>query len=223
MMHGLSVRVRTILCAALVATIAIPVVAQEQESILDRAKAIEVEPSELTLGVGEKATLTATVKDEDGNEVPAPVIFITRARRDVGVTATGEVAAYSPGEFTVVAIVPSGEEGGRRRGARPGELSAEVRITIPQPPLDRITVEGIPGKLYAGSLVRGTVEVYDTSDTMRPDETVEFRSSDSTVVRVDRYGQVTPLAVGTATLTLTAGFVTEELSAIHFEAWARIW
>ena len=213
-MHGLSVRVRMILRAALVvmvATIAIPVVAQEQESMLDRAKTIEVEPSELTLDVGEKATLTATVKDEDGNEVATPVIFITRARRNVGVTATGEVEAYSPGEFTVVAIVPSGEEGGRRRGARPGELSAEVRITIPQPPLDRITVKGIPGKLYAGSLVRGTVEVYDTSDTIRPEETVEFQSSDPAVVRVDRYGQVTPLAVGTATLTLTAGIVTEEV------------
>ena len=72
-------------------------------------------------------------------------------------------------------------------------------------------MKGIPGKLYAGSLVRGTVEVYDTSDTIRPEETVEFESSDPAVVRVDRYGQVTPMAVGTATLTLTAGIVTEEV------------
>jgi len=198
---------------ALFLGIAIPVAARAQESILDRAKTIEVEPSELTLAVGEKATLTATVKDEEGNEVPAPVIFITRARRDVGVTATGEVEAYSPGEFTVVAMVPSGEGGGgRRRGPRAGELNVEVRIIIPQPPLDRITVTGVPGILYAGSLVRGTVEVYDTTDKVRLDEDVAFSSSDSAVAKIDRYGQVTPLEVGRATLTFTAGSVTEQLS-----------
>jgi hypothetical protein len=212
-MLGLSGRVRSGLMVALFLGIAIPVAARAQESILDRAKTIEVEPSELTLAVGEKATLTATVKDEEGNEVPAPVIFITRARRDVGVTATGEVEAYSPGEFTVVAMVPSGEGGGgRRRGPRAGELNVEVRIIIPQPPLDRITVTGVPGILYAGSLVRGTVEVYDTTDKVRLDEDVAFSSSDSAVAKIDRYGQVTPLEVGRATLTFTAGSVTEQLS-----------
>ena len=212
-MDRLGVVVRTVLVSALVVGLVPTAMAQEQEeeSILDRAKAIEVEPAELTLEVGEKADLTATVRDEEGNEVPAPVIFITRSRRNVGVTNAGEVEAYRPGTYTVLAMVPSGDDN-PRRGPAPGQLNAEVRVTIPQPPLERITVKGIPVKLYAGTFVRGTAEVYDTSDTIRLDAAVVFESSDLSVARIDRYGQVTPLMVGSATLRFTAEDITEELT-----------
>ena len=77
---------------------------------------IEVSPDRLTLGVGEKATLVATVRDAAGEIVDdAEVVYFSRARRSVGVTADGEVEAPRPGEFTLVVLVPKDPDDDRRR------------------------------------------------------------------------------------------------------------
>ncbi len=61
---------------------------------------IEIEPSSLTLEVGQKAQLTAVVKDSDGNILPnAQVLFFSRARRKLGVTPSGSIEPYLPGDF----------------------------------------------------------------------------------------------------------------------------
>jgi hypothetical protein len=221
-MERLGIRVSVILFAVFALVVVVmPSAAQQEQasgSILERAASIEVSPTELTIEVGGTATLTATVKDADGNVIPAPVVYITRSRRNVGVNAEGLVEAYQPGEYVVAVMVP-GQGGGRGRGGRglrgrggnPG-LSVDVSVTIPQPPLERIEVSGIPERLYTRSLLRGTVEVYDASDTLRPDAAVTFASSDPTIVGIDRFGQVMPLSTGSAILTLTAAEVTHELS-----------
>ena len=68
---------------------------------------VEISPGRVTLGVGEKATLVATVRDAAGAVVDAAtVVYFSRARRSVGVTREGEVEAYRPGEFTLIALVP---------------------------------------------------------------------------------------------------------------------
>ena len=77
-----------------------------QEPTLDSVTSVEVTPSSLTLEVGETATLTATALDAEGNPVEAPIVFISRSRRNVGVTNQGEVEAFRPGEYTIVAMVP---------------------------------------------------------------------------------------------------------------------
>ena len=59
---------------------------------------VTVEPDSVTLEVGATATLTATVRDGDGNVVEdATVVYFSRARASVGVTQGGEVEAYRPG------------------------------------------------------------------------------------------------------------------------------
>ena len=107
-----------ILVLLMAATLAI---AQEQEQATVQ---LTVEPADLTLALGEKATLTATVKDADGNVIDRPVLFFSQARRSVSVTAaTGEVEALRPGEFFVMARVPAEAGGGRG-----GPAAAELRI-----------------------------------------------------------------------------------------------
>ena len=133
---------------ALVFAVPGPATAQEQApetdpSIVDRAASVEVTPGSLTLEIGSTAMLEATVKDADGNVIPAPVIFISRARRNLGVEASGEVEAYSPGEFTVVAMVPRGENF-NPRGNNDDAVQVEVVVTVPEPPLDRVVVNGLP-------------------------------------------------------------------------------
>ena len=67
------------------------------------ASTIEVDPPQLTLQVGETASLTATVRDTSGNALDTTVVFISRARRSVGVNAAGRVEAYRPGNFVLIA------------------------------------------------------------------------------------------------------------------------
>ena len=90
---------------ALIAVLAtLPASAQEAEQ---PALQITVEPASLTLPLGETATLTATVKDADGNDVDRPVVFLSLSRRAMTVNAaTGEVQAYEPGEYEILARVP---------------------------------------------------------------------------------------------------------------------
>ena len=73
-----------------------------------RIASIEVTPASLTLEVGESANLTARALDEDGNEVEAPIVYISRSRRNVSVTDQGVVEAYGPGRYTIVVMVPGG-------------------------------------------------------------------------------------------------------------------
>ena len=66
--------------------------------------------------MGEKATLVATVRDADGAVIDdATVVYFSRARRSVGVTREGEVEAYRPGDYTVIALVPKDPADDSRR------------------------------------------------------------------------------------------------------------
>ncbi len=182
-----------------------------QEPVGDRVASIEVTPNPLTLDVGEKTTLTATAFDGAGNPVEAAVVFISRSRRNVGVTNEGEVEAFRPGEYTIVAMAPRDGGGGRRNGGN-RSIRVEVPVTIPLPPLDRIEVSGIPLTLYAGTLLRGRVQVYDITDTVRPDAVLTFSTSNPEVVRVDRFGNVTPIRTGSAVIRVEAEGVETELA-----------
>ena len=180
-----------------------------QRSDLERATSIEVQPPSLTLEIGEKANLTATVRDDAGDVLPVRVIYLTRSRRNVGVTNDGEVEAYRPGQYTIAVRVPRNED--ETDGDEEEPLTAEVRVTILQSPLDRIEVSGLSSTLYTGSLVRAAVAIYDTTDTLRSDEEVLFASSDPRIVEIDRFGHVTPRVAGTATLEIHVGELTEEI------------
>ena len=185
-----------------------------QRPDLERATSIEVEPPSLTLEIGEKANLTATVRDDAGNVLPIQVIYLTLSRRNVGVTNEGEVEAYRPGEYTIAVTVPRSEDeadGDDEDGDEEEPLTAQVRVTIPEPPLDRIEVSGVSSTLYTGSLVRAAVAIYDTTDTLRSDQEVMFASTDPRIVQINRFGQVTPLARGTATIEVHVGELTEEI------------
>ncbi len=165
-------------------------------------KTLEVTPQELTLKVGEKATLTAVVKDDEGAVLERKVIFYSRARRDAGVNPAGEVSAYRPGEHTIVALVPKDPKDTSRR---PEPLiRIEVTVTIPQPPIEKVTLVGLPGAFYAGTVVPIKVDVRDTIETQRLDVEVSFASRNPDIVEIDSVGNVTPKKPGKAVLEARA-------------------
>ena len=177
---------------------------------------IDVSPTRLTLGVGDKASLVATVRDGDGAVVDdATVVYFSRARRSVGVTREGEVEAYRPGDFTLIALVPKDPaDDSRRPDAR---VRVEVPVTVPLPPVERVAFTRVPPKFYVGTRPQVAVEVVDTLGATRTDVTVSLTSSPSRVAAVDRFGFLTLLEPGRVEIRATAEAASDTVS-IEVEA-----
>ncbi|MCY3970045.1 MAG: hypothetical protein OXG74_08930 [Acidobacteria bacterium] len=162
-----------------------------------------VSPTELTLEVGDKATLTATVVGEDGEPIEGvDVVFFSRNRRRLGVNPAGEVEAHGPGEVTVIALVPKEAEDEPRRAE--ALLRVEVEVTIPNPPVESVEIVGLPATLYAGTDLPLMARVVDITAVERDNVEVGYSSSNPAVAEPDGFGGLTLRAPGTATLTATA-------------------
>ena len=173
-----------------------------------KASTIEVDPPQLTLQVGETASLTATVRDTSGNAVDTTVVFISRARRSVGVNAAGRVEAFRPGNFVLIALVPQ-ERGRRSTDAR---VRVEIPVTVPFPPVERVTFQDPPNRFYVEITPRLTVEVVDRSGAVRSNVAVEYSTSDPAIGTVNRFGDLTLREPGALDVTVKAGAVSATLS-----------
>ena len=190
---------------------------QGQEPEEQPELALEVEPSQLTLEVGGTTTLIATVRDADGAVVEdATVVYFSRARRMVGVTRTGEVEAYRPGEFTLVALVPEDPDVERANRAE-AIVRVEIPVTVPLPPIERVTFTEVPSKFYVGTRPRVSVEVVDTIGTTRHDVTVAYSSADATAASVDQFGYLELNEPGTVEIRARAEDATDTFT-IEVEA-----
>ena len=187
--------------------VAFPLAAATQSP---EASTIEVDPSQLTLQVGEKASLTATVRDTSGNAVDTPVVFFSRSLQSIRVTASGQVEAYRPGDFVLVALVPKDAEVAPRQ-ADP-VIRVEIPVTVAGPLVERVTFQDVPNRFYAATTPRLTVEVVDRLGTVRSDVTVEFATSNAEMATIDRFGYLTLSEPGMVDVTATAGAVSEMLS-----------
>ena len=161
---------------------------------------IDVDPGALTLEIGEAAQLSATVRDAGGAVLDdATVVYYSRARRSVSVTRTGRVEAYRPGEFTLIALVPSNPgDRSRRPDAR---ARVEIPVTVPLPPISEVAFARVPPVFYAGTQPRLQVVVTDTAGARRDDVPVAFATSDAAIAAIDRFGFLTLREAGTVTVT----------------------
>ncbi len=164
---------------------------------------IDVRPAELSLEIGGAAQLEATVSNDAGEAVSAPVLFLTPNRRSLGVTQEGMVEALAPGDFVVIARVP-------RPDGPP--LSVSVPVSVAWPSVDRVEIDGVPERLWAGSLVEADIRVVDVTGARRTNVPLVFESGDSEVLRVDRFGIVQAVAPGATMLRVTADGVSGEVA-----------
>jgi hypothetical protein len=192
----------------ILSTLSAPVLAQEPK---EPAKPVQlvVEPKELTLEVGQKATLTAVANGKDGKPMDVPVIFYSRARAKVTVNPLGVVEAFHPGEHVVVAMVPKfreeAEEHSRTLFAYDESLLIiEIPVTVPSPPVATLGFENAPSKLYAGSTVALAVRIVDRSGAERGDVPIAFESRNREVAAVDETGHVSGARPGRAAIVARA-------------------
>ena len=167
---------------------------------------LEIEPSTLTLKVGDSIQLEAVVKDEVGNIVPDAQVLFFGPRLNLDVTPGGLVRAIRPGEHRVVALSPEerieGDPDYYTRSFEAG-IRGRLEITVPEPPISSIEIHDLPDTIYAGTTTTVRVTGVDETGAVREDLTPTLTVSNNAVVATDGFGSVTGLTPGAASVTAT--------------------
>ena len=145
---------------------------------------ITLDRTSTSLKVGEKVTLTATVKPDDATDKT-----VTWSTSDASISEVnnGEVTAKKIGTSTIT--------------AKAGDKKATCAITVVATPVTSITLDKTSASLKVGEKVALTATVKPDDAT---DKTVTWGTSDASVVEVNN-GVVTAKKIGTATITAKAG------------------
>ncbi len=149
-------------------------------------------PDALTLTAGESAKLETSVEPSDAMAVS--VQYASSDEAVATVNEQGEVTAVAAGEATITAQI-----------ADPA-LSAECKVTV-LPAVESVALNQTALTLQPGSTAQLT---YTVSPADAKAEDAVFASSDEAVATVDASGNVSAVADGTATITVTVSGVSAE-------------
>ena len=162
-------------------------------SVMQASVRIVIEPKPATLrSIGESASLTAVVQDQNGNPIPgAGVVWTSSDPAVAGVDAQGLVTAAGNGTAQITATS--------------GNASASVPVTVMQAS-DHIVIEPKSATLRSiGESVSFTASVQDMNGNPIPGAKVTWSSSNPAVASVDADGKVTAVAHGSIEITATSG------------------
>ena len=181
-----------------------------------------VEPTELTLRVGESAKLEVTVKDADGQTLDRRVLFLplhgqfwnleerTWRFNLFRVRPDGTVSASRPGNYRIMVRVPK-DENARGMDAE-AFLQKEIPLTVLRPPIANVEFVDLPARFYEGTSLRVTTRLTDEAGDLRRDVAAELTSLDPEIFRVDSMGTLHLLKSGSTTLSARAEGKTAELA-----------
>ena len=151
-----------------------------------------VQPLAQALTVGQSVTFSATTRDVNGMTLTGRVVTWTSSNDAVATVAqSGEVTARSSGTATITAT----SEG----------ASGSATVTVSQVPVASVTVSPADVSLEVGRTVALAVAVRDVNGGVVTDRPVTWASSNPSVATVTQTGIVTAKAVGSATISATAG------------------
>jgi uncharacterized protein YjdB len=156
------------------------------------AATVAVSPETVGLTVGDEQKLTATVKDEDGNELTGRVVTWSTSDVEVATvgTSSGVVTGVAPGTAKITATV----EG----------KSASATVTVTPVPVAAVTVSPSSVNLTVGSTRKLMATAKDADGRSLPGRHVTWTSSNPLVASVGRSnGTVRALLPGSATITAT--------------------
>ncbi|MCQ2288181.1 MAG: Ig-like domain-containing protein [Muribaculaceae bacterium] len=157
-----------------------------QVKVLMRAKNISLNKTSLTLNDGQTETLVATVTPE--NTSNKGVTWLSSDTTIAKVDNNGKVIAIGPGTVNITATTTDGTN-----------LTATCKVTV------LMKAKGISLNKSTLSILKGQSEtlVATVTPSNTSDKSVTWRSSNTSVARVDEYGKVTAVDGGTATITAT--------------------
>ena len=196
-------RLVTTAILAIIAALALPArpaFAQQTETPPPVVARLVAEPASLTLQAGQMAELKVTAYDAQGNVIADPPLRVSAPRGALYFTEEG-IKGLRAGQFEIVATAVGGETPAR----------VTIPVTIRWPALSRVEITPEPGRLYAGVTLAHGARAYHADGSERRDIEVAWKSSNAAVATVDRFGNVTAVRPGTATITASAEGVSSEL------------
>ena len=161
-------------------------------TVMQSVASVEVSPSvyELT-ALGQTVQLTAEAFDENGHAVAGAEFSWESSDAAVAtVDAGGLVTAVAEGVATITASA--------------GEASGSAVVPVMQP-VASVEVSPSAETIELGSTLQLTAEAFDENGEAVAEVEFAWETSDAAVAAVDAGGLVTGVAVGTATITASAG------------------
>lgn len=156
---------------------------------------INVQPESINLKIDEQTQLNGTVYNAEGDATQDSVLFYSRNREAVTVSTQGLVKAMKPGNFEIVAMA-TGPDNER--------IYQTVDVNVEYPPLQSISFNDTPDKIYTGTTIPLEFIVTDQKDLTRDNVEVSFSSSDPAVAVVDDFGRLKAKQAGSFTITAQA-------------------
>ena len=198
--------------AALVTSVAVAsALAAQQPAAVARLVA---EPARIVMQAGDSIPFKLTAYDAQGGVVADPQVRLGGPRRSIQFS-DGYVKAFEAGTFKATANAMGAA------GAAP--VTLEIPVTVTWPPLSKLEITPAPGRLYTKMTLAHKSKGYFASGMERKNLTVNWKSSNPAVARVDRFGNVTGLKPGTVTITADAdGAKAEKRYAVAANPVARI-
>lgn len=157
---------------------------------------IKVEPSTLTLNIGDTKALKAMVVDQNGKEIKGRnFAYYSTEGKAISADSLGQVTARLAGDYKIIVISPN-PEGGR--------LRADIPVSVNFPPIARVEIVEAPNQIYEGATQPINVRVYDKLDFLRDNVEISYSSNKPNVASFDAFGNLTAEGVGKVTITAEA-------------------
>jgi hypothetical protein len=169
-----------------------------------RVSSLRITPDAIVVTLGDTVQLHAVALDAAGQPVEGARILFNPPGSHAVLVGTDRLAATKPGisdvrAFVVKPAVP---------GQRPVLISASVPLTVRDLPVSRLEILPVAGTLYVGTTLARSARAYVADGRESADAELTWSVDRKGIAGVDRFGFVTGLAAGTATLTVKAGSVT---------------
>ncbi len=150
------------------------------------------EPARVTMRAGQSVPVKVTAYDAQGKVIPDAQVFVFGPRLAV-TYSDGSLKALRAGSFNATAVAAGAP------GAPPVQL--QIPVIASWPPLQKLEIVTEPGQLYTGVMLAHNAKGSHDDGSDRPGLAVTWRTSDSAVATVDRFGNVTALKAGRVTIS----------------------
>jgi hypothetical protein len=152
------------------------------------------EPAKVTVRAGQSTPLKVTAYDASGQPIADAVVRVNLPRRAAS-WSDGQVTGFNVGSYVATAVAAG------VAGAPP--VTIDIPVVVEWPPLKALEIVADPGQLYTGVTLQHRARGINDDGTERPSAAVTWRSSDPSVATVDRFGFVTAVKPGRATIAAT--------------------
>ncbi len=187
---------RAALVGIVSASVAAPALQAQQPATQPTIARLVAEPARVSMEAGDSLPFTITAYDAQGKLIPDAAVRVGGPRRAL-YFGEGQVKAFQAGSFTATASAqnPVGAPA----------VTLEIPVTVTWPALSTLEIVPAPGRLYTRMTLAHSARGYLPGGMERRNLETRWESSDPSVATVDRFGNVTGLTTGSATITAQVG------------------